>query len=224
MPERLITRVQDVKGLEVIMRELDTECVCAKKRSFQLTSMLLPKRRTLLSTVRTPTSGRRWLNAPIMAGLEKLQARFDEITTKLEGTKKDVSDRRDTMTKRHVSTSAVEAETLIKESARATREFGANDRRGVRSILREPVTSQLRGSTRVISMIDEMMTLLEAEQVGDDDKKVHYIKSFDETMRPRRLLVRSLDTRMRLRISRISCPAKTFTLRPCGNRSLSSRA
>ena len=30
----------------------------------------------------------------IMAGLEKLQARFDEINTKLDGTKKDVSDRK----------------------------------------------------------------------------------------------------------------------------------
>ena len=31
---------------------------------------------------------------PITAGLEKLQARLDEINTKLDGTKKDVSDRR----------------------------------------------------------------------------------------------------------------------------------
>ena len=31
---------------------------------------------------------------PIMAGLEKLQARLDEINAKLDGTKKDVSDRR----------------------------------------------------------------------------------------------------------------------------------
>ena len=29
-------------------------------------------------------------------------------------------------------------------------------------------------------MIDEMMTLLEAEQVGDDNKESYYIKSFDE--------------------------------------------
>ena len=28
-------------------------------------------------------------------------------------------------------------------------------------------------------MIDEMMTLLETEQVGEDDKKVNYVKSFD---------------------------------------------
>ena len=29
-------------------------------------------------------------------------------------------------------------------------------------------------------MIGEMLTLLEAEQVGDDNKKAYYIKSFDE--------------------------------------------
>ena len=63
---------------------------------------------------------------PIMAGLEKLQARFDEINTKLDGTKKDVSDRRDMMMKKAVSTSVAEAEKLIKESARATRKLGVN--------------------------------------------------------------------------------------------------
>ena len=33
---------------------------------------------------------------------------------------------------------------------------------------------------RVISMIDEMMTLLESVQDGEVNKKAHYIKSFDE--------------------------------------------
>ena len=33
--------------------------------------------------------------------------------------------------------------------------------------------------SRVIAMIDEMVTLLEAEQVGDDNKKAYCIKSFD---------------------------------------------
>ena len=53
---------------------------------------------------------------PIMAGLEKLQARLDEINTKLDGTMKDVSDRKDMMMKKDVSTSVAEAEKLIKES------------------------------------------------------------------------------------------------------------
>ena len=39
----------------------------------------------------------------IMAGLEKLQARLDEINTKLDGTKKGVSDRRDMMLRRRSS-------------------------------------------------------------------------------------------------------------------------
>ena len=67
----------------------------------------------------------------IMAGLEKLQARLDEITTKLDGKKKDVSDRRDMMMKRDVSTSAAEAEELTKESM---------VRKGFGSMRREPVT------------------------------------------------------------------------------------
>ena len=29
-------------------------------------------------------------------------------------------------------------------------------------------------------MMDEMMTLLESEQVGEDNKKVYYVKSLDE--------------------------------------------
>ena len=29
-------------------------------------------------------------------------------------------------------------------------------------------------------MVDEMMTLLETEQVGEDNKKTYYVKSFDE--------------------------------------------
>ena len=33
---------------------------------------------------------------------------------------------------------------------------------------------------RVISMIDEMMTLLESVQVGEDNKKAYYVKSFVE--------------------------------------------
>ena len=55
---------------------------------------------------------------------------------------------------------------------------------------------------RVISMIDEMMTLLESVQVGEVNKKAYYAKSLDEreTMRSRHRLVRSLDTR-------ICCPA-----------------
>ena len=53
---------------------------------------------------------------PIMAGLENLQARLDEINTKLDGTMKDVSDRKDMMMKKDVSTSVAEAEKLIKES------------------------------------------------------------------------------------------------------------
>ena len=61
-----------------------------------------------------------------MAGLEKLQARLDEINTKRHGTKKDVSDRRDMMMKRDVSTSVAETEKLIKESARATGKLGVN--------------------------------------------------------------------------------------------------
>ena len=55
----------------------------------------------------------------IMAGLEKLQARLDEINTELDGTKKDVSDR-----KGHDDAvgclSVAEAEKLIEESAQAT--------------------------------------------------------------------------------------------------------
>ena len=61
-----------------------------------------------------------------MAGLEKLQARLDEINTKLDGTKKGVSDRRDMMMKRDVSTSVAEAEKLIEESARATGKLGVS--------------------------------------------------------------------------------------------------
>ena len=34
--------------------------------------------------------------------------------------------------------------------------------------------------TRVISMIDEMMTLLESEQVSEDNKKAYYVKSLVE--------------------------------------------
>ena len=66
-------------------------------------------------------------------------------------------------------------------------------------------------------MIDEMMTLLESEQVGEDNKKAYYVKSFveRETMRPRHRPVRSLDTR-------ICCPAETLTFRSCGNQSLNS--
>ena len=33
---------------------------------------------------------------------------------------------------------------------------------------------------RVISMVDEMMTLLETEQDGEDNKKAYYVKSFVE--------------------------------------------
>ena len=62
----------------------------------------------------------------IMAGLKKLQARLDEINTKLDGTKKGVSDRRDMMMKRDVPTSVAEAEKLIEESARATGKLGVN--------------------------------------------------------------------------------------------------
>ena len=61
-----------------------------------------------------------------MAGLEKLQARLDEINTKLDRTRKDVSDRRDMMMKKDVSTSVAEAEKLIRESVRATRKLGVN--------------------------------------------------------------------------------------------------
>ena len=63
-----------------------------------------------------------------MAGLEKLQVRLDELTTKLDGANKDVSDRRDIMMmmKRDVSTSVAVAEKLIKESARATGKLGFN--------------------------------------------------------------------------------------------------
>ena len=63
---------------------------------------------------------------PILARLEKLQDRLDEINTKLDGTNKDVSDRRDVMMKRDASTSVAEAEKLIKESARATGKLGVN--------------------------------------------------------------------------------------------------
>ena len=62
----------------------------------------------------------------ILAGLEKLQERLDEINTKLDGTKKNVSDRKDMMMKRDVSTSVAEAEKLIKESAQATGKLGVN--------------------------------------------------------------------------------------------------
>ena len=45
-------------------------------------------------------------------------------------------------------------------------------------------TSELSGKSvdfsRVISMIDEMVTLVEAEQVGDDNNKAYCIKSFEE--------------------------------------------
>ena len=63
---------------------------------------------------------------PILAGLEKLQARPDEVNTKLDGTKKNVSDRRDMMMKRDVSTSVAEAEKLIEESAQASGKLGVN--------------------------------------------------------------------------------------------------
>ena len=45
--------------------------------------------------------------------------------------------------------------------------------------------------TMVISMIDEMMTLLESVQDGEINKKAHHVKSFDEkTIITRHLLVR----------------------------------
>ena len=45
---------------------------------------------------------------------------------KLDGTKMEVSDRRDMMMKREVSASVAESETLIKESAEATGKLGVN--------------------------------------------------------------------------------------------------
>ena len=47
-------------------------------------------------------------------------------------------------------------------------------------MLREPAATSptARRQKGVHSMIGEMMTLLEAEQVGDDNKKAYYIKSF----------------------------------------------
>ena len=51
-------------------------------------------------------------------------------------------------------------------------------------------------------MIEEMMTLLETEQVGEDKKKAYYVKSFDE------------------RDDKAKAPTRQITGR--GNRSLSS--
>ena len=80
---------------------------------------------------------------PLMAGLEKFQARLDEITTKPDGTKKDVSDRRDMMMKRDVSTSVAEMEKPIKSRRRQQGSLESMDRRGVQSTPRDPGTSQL---------------------------------------------------------------------------------
>ena len=77
MPELLITRVQDVKVLETTAKELHVECERAQQPRFQVRLTLLPKRRTTWT-----------LNLAT-----KVQARLDEITTKRDGTKKDVSDR-----------------------------------------------------------------------------------------------------------------------------------
>ena len=44
-----------------------------------------------------------------------------------------------------------------------------------------------------ISMIDEMMTLPESEQVGNDDKKAYYVKSFDERDDEAKALTRQID-------------------------------
>ena len=77
-----------------------------------------------------------------VATIGNLQARLDEITTRLDGTKKDVSDSRDMMVNRDVSTSVAEAEKLIESWRRRQGILKSMDRRGARSTPRELVTSQ----------------------------------------------------------------------------------
>ena len=57
--------------------------------------------------------------------------------------------------------------------------------------------------SKVISMIDEAVSLLKAEQGDDDGMKAYCIKSFGRT---RFRLIRSLATGMRFLTTKISCP------------------
>ena len=106
MPELLTTRVQDVNLLETTVKELKVECGRAQKPRFQVRLTLLPKCPTS-STTWTLTSHEEGCHEADQAGcgrtdhgeIQQLQARLDEITTKRDGTKKDVSDR-DTRMKR----------------------------------------------------------------------------------------------------------------------------
>ena len=100
MPELLITRAQDVKVLETTVKELKIEIPSVTDAVAKASNIVTNNMGFDFATKKAAT---KWIKQavaePIMARLEKLQARLDEITRKRDGIKKDVSDR-DTRMKR----------------------------------------------------------------------------------------------------------------------------
>ena len=94
----------------------------------------------------------------------------------------------------------------VRWSSRAHSDFASNLK-----LISLALSGKSVDSSKVISMIDEMVVLLEAEQGEDDGTKACGIKSSGQTEEEARFrLVKSLAAGMRPLTPRISCPALRF--------------